>query len=73
MTSNELLDRLSRLDTCAVSDALDRLQVRGSVLGLHPLWPCPRIVGRCVTVKIKPAGLDKPKQHLCTPAISVAT
>ena len=28
---------------------------------------------RCDTVKIKPAGLDRPKQHLCTPAIEAAT
>ncbi len=26
-----------------------------------------------MTVKIKPAGLEKPKQHLCTPAIAAAT
>jgi regulator of RNase E activity RraA len=26
-----------------------------------------------VTVKIKPVGTEKPKQHLCTPAIAVAT
>jgi regulator of RNase E activity RraA len=45
----------------------------GAVLGVGPLWPCPRIVGRCVTVKIKPAGLEKSKQHLCTPAIAAAT
>jgi 4-hydroxy-4-methyl-2-oxoglutarate aldolase len=72
MTSNSL-SRLGKLDSCAVSDALDRLGLKGAVLGIRPLWPCPRIVGRCVTVKIKPAGLEKPKQHLCTPAIAAAT
>jgi 4-hydroxy-4-methyl-2-oxoglutarate aldolase len=30
-------------------------------------------VGRCVTVKIKPAGLEKSKQHLCTSAIAAAS
>ena len=64
--------RLSRLDTCAVSDALDRLGLKGAVLGIRPLWPCPRIAGRCVTVKIEPVGLERPKQHLCTPAIAAA-
>lgn len=64
--------RLSKLDSCAVSDALDRLGIKGAALGLRPLWPCPRIVGRCVTVKIKATGSDKPKQHLGTPAIAAA-
>jgi regulator of RNase E activity RraA len=73
MISNESVTRLGKLDTCAVSDALDRLGLKGAVIGIRPLWPCPRIVGRCVTVKIKPAGLEKPKQHLCTPAIHAAT
>jgi 4-hydroxy-4-methyl-2-oxoglutarate aldolase len=73
MIPEEAIDRMARLDTCAVSDALDRLGLKGAVLGIGPLWPCPRIVGRCVTVKIKPAGLEKSKQHLCTPAIAAAT
>ena len=73
MSTDEAISRLAKLDTCAVSDALDRLGLKGAVLGLRPLWPCPRIVGRAVTVKIKPAGLQKPKQHLCTPAIAAAT
>ncbi|MEA2984337.1 MAG: hypothetical protein QOD94_591 [Alphaproteobacteria bacterium] len=73
MSTDEAINRLAKLDTCAVSDALDRLGLKGAALGLRPLWPCPRIVGRTVTVKIKPAGLQKPKQHLCTPAIAAAT
>jgi regulator of RNase E activity RraA len=73
MTTDAAIARLAKLDTCAVSDALDRLGLKGAVLGIRPLWPCPRIVGRAVTVKIKPAGLQKPKQHLCTPAIAAAT
>ena len=73
MSTDEAINRLAKLDTCAVSDALDRLGLKGAVLGLRPLWRCPRIVGRAVTVKIKPAGLEKPKQHLCTPAIAAAT
>ncbi len=67
-----LLERLERLDTCAVSDALDRLQLRGATIGIRPLWPCPRIVGRAVTVKIVPAGIAKPSVHLATPAIEAA-
>jgi 4-hydroxy-4-methyl-2-oxoglutarate aldolase len=73
MTEDAAPDRLAKLDTCAVSDALDRLGLPGAVLGIGPLWTCPRVVGRCVTVKIKPAGLEKSKQHLCTSAIAAAS
>ena len=44
MSTDEAIDRLAKLDTCTVSDALDRLGLKGAVLGLRPLWPCPRIV-----------------------------
>jgi 4-hydroxy-4-methyl-2-oxoglutarate aldolase len=73
MILDETIARLAKLDTCAVSDALDRLGLPGAVLGIGPLWPCQRVVGRCITVKIKPAGLEKSKQHLCTAAIAAAT
>ncbi len=36
------------------------------------MWACPRIVGRAVTMKIKPAGLEHPKQHLGTAPIEAA-
>lgn len=72
MIADDAATRLGRLDSCAVSDALDRLGLPGAVRGLAPLWPCPRIVGRAVTVKIKPAGLEKPTRHLCTSAIAAA-
>jgi 4-hydroxy-4-methyl-2-oxoglutarate aldolase len=72
MSQDDLLARLAKLDTCAVSDALDRLALKGATFGVRPLWACPRIVGRAVTVKIKPAGLEKPKQHLGTAPIDAA-
>src|SRR3990172_891944 len=72
MAQDELVARLSKLDTCAASDALDRLALRGTTTGIHPVWPCPRIVGRAVTVKVKPVGLVKSTKHLCTPAIEAA-
>ncbi len=46
-----LLARLRRLDTCAISDALDRIGLPGAIIGIRPLWACPRIAGRVVTVK----------------------
>lgn len=72
MAQESLVARLAKLDTCGVSDALDRLGLRGATIGIRPVWPCPRIVGRAVTVKIKPAGLDKSTQHIGTPAIEAA-
>ncbi len=69
---DELVERFSKLDSCTVSDALDRLGLRGATLGIRPMWPCPRICGRAVTVKLKPQGAAAPKRHLGTEAIAAA-
>jgi regulator of RNase E activity RraA len=63
---------LAKLDTCAVSDALDSLGLKGATWGVRPQWQCPKIVGRAVTMKIKPAGLQPPTQHLGTAPIEAA-
>jgi len=72
MNREPILERLAKLDTCAVSDGMDRLGLRGATFGVRPMWACPKIVGRAVTMKIKPVGLEKPKQHLGTAAIVAA-
>jgi 4-hydroxy-4-methyl-2-oxoglutarate aldolase len=72
MAREEIIERLSKLDTCAVSDALDSLNLKGATWGVRPMWQCPRIAGRAVTMKIKPAGLEQPKQHLGTAPIEAA-
>ena len=72
MAREAIVERLAKLDTCAVSDALDSLALKGATWGVGPLWQCPRIVGRAVTMKIKPAGLQQPKQHLGTAPIEAA-
>ena len=69
MQREGIIERLSKLDTCSVSDGLDSLQLAGATWGVRPQWQCPRIAGRAVTVKIKPVGLQQPTQHLGTPAI----
>jgi regulator of RNase E activity RraA len=68
--TDQLVQRLARLDTCGVSDALDRLGLEGAVLGLRPMWPCPRIAGRVITVRLRRAvpGEHAPR-HLGTAAI----
>jgi 4-hydroxy-4-methyl-2-oxoglutarate aldolase len=66
------VERLERLDTCAISDSLDQLKLNGAVIGIRPMWPCPKIAGRAVTVKIAPGGLTRPEHHLATPAVESA-
>src|SRR5919107_3521258 len=72
MEREPIVERLAKLDTCSVSDALDSLNLKGATWGVRPLWQCPRIVGRAVTMKIKPAGMEQPKQHLGTAPIEAA-
>ena len=72
MSREPVIERLAKLDTCAVSDALDSLGLKGATWGVRPLWQCPRIVGRAVTMKIKPAGLQQSAQHLGTAPIEAA-
>lgn len=73
MAREAIIERLAKLDTCAVSDALDSLGLKGATWGVRPLWPCPRIVGRAVTMKIKPVGLQQSTQHhLGTAAVEAA-
>jgi regulator of RNase E activity RraA len=72
MAREPIIERLLKLDTCAVADGMDRLGLAGATYGVRPMWRCPKIVGRAVTMKIKPVGLDKPKQHLGTLPIDAA-
>lgn len=63
------LQRLAELDTNAVSDALDFLQLPGAVVGIRPLWDCPKVVGRASTVKLAPKTDNAPGVHLISPVI----
>ena len=69
---DHLVERLRRLDTCSIADALDRFHLRGATAGLRPLWPCPRIAGRAVTVKVIPEGPKRASVRLALPAIAAA-
>ena len=70
---DDLLVRLSRLDSCAVSDALDKLGLTGAVSGMHRLSTDRRIAGRVVTVKLEPhEGRPAGVRHLGTAAIELA-
>lgn len=69
----DLIARLSRLDSCAVSDALDRLGLKGCVTGIQRLSTDHRIAGRVLTVKLEAAEGRSNKRHLCAAAIEAAT
>ena len=69
---NEFVSRLSRLDSCAVSDALDKLGLKGSVTGLERFSTERRITGQVLTVKLDRAEGRTNTRHLCTTAIDAA-
>ena len=69
---DDLIERLRRLDTCAVSDALDKLGLPGAVIGISPMSVPGRVVGHAMTVKLGPPIEGLPKRHLGTGAIMAA-
>jgi len=64
--------RLERLSTTNLSDALDFVDSPGAVIGIRPMFECPRVVGRAVTIKITAAGMVRSKRHLGVEAIASA-
>lgn len=67
-----LVPRLAALDTSAVSDALDRLQLRGAVTSLKALSVPKRIAGRAITVQLGKANGQAATRHLCTAAVDAS-
>ena len=75
--SDPHIQRLRRLDVCAVSDALDKLGLPGAVTGLPLRSAGPggnsRIAGRAVTMKVGPGQPPPgPPKHLGCTAIEQA-
>src|SRR5262245_12102494 len=72
-TAQDIVNRLNRLDTCAVSDAIDKLALRGVVTGIHQYSTQRKIAGRVLTVT---PGIDDGRRtahkHLGTTAIEMA-
>ena len=66
-------ERLLRMDSCAVSDALDKLGLPGSVTGIPRVSTDSRIAGRVLTVKLDRAEGRSGTRHLCTAAIEAAS
>lgn len=65
-----MLERLAKLDTNTVSDALDFLNMKGATYGIRPLWDCPKIVGRASTIQLGPKQGTAPTVHLISPVIA---
>ncbi len=76
--SDDPVKRLNRLDVCAVSDAMDKLGLRGGVSGLRQRSGTRRIAGRVLTVRLvakdrhASAGAGGAVRHLGTTAIENA-
>lgn len=66
---SDFVARLRRLDTCSVSDALDKLGLPGAVIGLAPLTVRARVAGPVVTVKLGAPLEGLPKRHLGAGAV----
>lgn len=58
---NEVIQGFSKLSTPTVSDALDKLGIRGGCQGLSPIVPGKNFVGTAFTVKFVPVGTVKTK------------
>lgn len=69
----DFVARLSKLDACAVSDAIDKLGLKGAVTGLLQMTSTRRIAGRVLTIKL---GVGEPPpgvpRHIGTTAIEAA-
>jgi 4-hydroxy-4-methyl-2-oxoglutarate aldolase len=72
VTAEALLPTFRSVDTCAVSDALDRLGLPPGVAGLNVRTVDGCVAGRAVTVQLGPAGAVAPTRHLGTAAIEAA-
>jgi 4-hydroxy-4-methyl-2-oxoglutarate aldolase len=54
--SDKNADRAGKIDTATLSDALDKLGIAGQCLGIKPLDPQFRLVGRAFTLAYAPVG-----------------
>lgn len=71
MTTN-LVERLKQVDTCAVSDALERCGLPPAVVGLMQVGAPRSVAGRVVTVELGEASGWAPPRHLCTAAVDAS-
>lgn len=63
---------LAGLDTCACSDAMDKLGLSGVASGLRPVTVARKVTGRVITVQYGPVTDISASRHSCTAAIDAA-
>jgi len=66
-------NRLDKLSTTNISDAMDKVGLRGAVIGIRPMYKSPKIIGRAVTIKVTAVGTNRPKYHGAVRAIDAAS
>ena len=64
--------RLGTLDSCVVSDAMDRLGIKGVAYGLSRLSTSKKLFGQILTVKLEQANGRTAERHLCTAAVDAS-
>ncbi|MCA4131644.1 RraA family protein [Arthrobacter sp. M4] len=73
MTSRTtLLEQYAALDSAAVSDALDALDLPPGQAGFLPVWGTPKIVGFALTVQLEPYVPGPSGAHIGTTAVADA-
>jgi regulator of RNase E activity RraA len=65
--------RFEKMATTNLADALDKVGIRGAVIGIRPMYDCPKILGRAVTIKVTAAGMSKSKYHMGVRAVDGAS
>lgn len=55
----EIVNELKKMDTCCISDSLDRLGIHGGLEGIKPVIPGVSICGTAFTVHYIPCGVKK--------------
>jgi regulator of RNase E activity RraA len=59
MGTAEIIEKYKRMDTTSISDALDRLGIKGGCLGIVPMVAGVKIAGPAFTVRYRPCGTEK--------------
>ncbi|OZC55513.1 dimethylmenaquinone methyltransferase [Rhodococcus sp. 06-621-2] len=73
MTNNSVLAAFSKLDSAAVSDALDGLGLPSGFGGITPRTGIDSIVGYAVTVQLEPYVPGPSGPHIASGAVATAT
>jgi regulator of RNase E activity RraA len=58
MNMDQAVERASKLDTATISDALDKLGIKGQCLGIKPRDHSFRMTGRSYTIQYGPADVE---------------